>query len=84
MPADAEAMHALERDRLVELLDMVGPAVVVAHSAGGPGVFAAVDARPDRVAALIAIETVGPPFAQLRNHIRSGRQRIHAGLGTRQ
>jgi pimeloyl-ACP methyl ester carboxylesterase len=62
MPADAPAMHALERDRLVELLDMIGPAVVVTHSAGGPGTFAAVDARPDQVAALIAIETVGPPF----------------------
>jgi pimeloyl-ACP methyl ester carboxylesterase len=62
MPVDAHAMHALERDRLAELLDMVGPAVVVTHSAGGPGTFAAVDARPDKVAALIAIETVGPPF----------------------
>lgn len=64
MPADLAAMHALERDRLVELLDMVGPAVVVTHSAGGPGTFAAVDARADLVAALIAIETVGPPFVE--------------------
>jgi pimeloyl-ACP methyl ester carboxylesterase len=62
MPADARAVHELERDRLVELLELVGPAVLVAHSAGGPGAFAAVDARPEKVAALIAIETVGPPF----------------------
>jgi pimeloyl-ACP methyl ester carboxylesterase len=62
MLADPAAMHAIERDRLAELLDRVGPAVVVTHSAGGPGVFAAVDARPDQVSALIAIETVGPPF----------------------
>jgi pimeloyl-ACP methyl ester carboxylesterase len=57
-------MHALERDRLGELLDLVGPAVLVTHSAGGPGTFAAADLRPGQVAALIAIETVGPPFAK--------------------
>ena len=60
--ADWEAMHALERDRLAELLELVGPAVIVTHSAGGPGVFLAADAKPEYVRALIAIETIGPPF----------------------
>lgn len=64
MLADSTAMHALERDRLRELLAMVGPAIVVTHSAGGPGTFAAADAAAGQVAALIAIETVGPPFAR--------------------
>jgi pimeloyl-ACP methyl ester carboxylesterase len=63
MLADWTEMHALEQRRLAELLDMVGPAIVVTHSAGGPGTFLAADARPEQVAALIAIETVGPPFA---------------------
>ncbi len=63
--ADPAAMHELEQRRLAELLEMVGPAVVVTHSAGGPGTFAGVDAAPDNVAALIAIETLGPPFAKL-------------------
>jgi pimeloyl-ACP methyl ester carboxylesterase len=62
--ADPGEMHRLEQARLAELLTMVGPAVVVTHSAGGPGTFAGVDARPDKVAALIAIETLGPPFAK--------------------
>lgn len=57
-------MHTLEQARLAELLDLVGPAILVTHSAGGPGTFLAADARPDRVAALIAIETLGPPFAK--------------------
>jgi pimeloyl-ACP methyl ester carboxylesterase len=57
-------MQALERLRLAELLDRVGPAVVVTHSAGGPGTFLACDARPQQVAALIAIEVLGPPFAK--------------------
>jgi pimeloyl-ACP methyl ester carboxylesterase len=57
-------MHAVEQTRLAELLDLVGPAVVVTHSAGGPGTFLAADARPEQVAALIAIEVIGPPFAK--------------------
>jgi pimeloyl-ACP methyl ester carboxylesterase len=65
MLADWAQMHALERDRLGELLEQVGPAVVVTHSAGGPGTFLAADAHPDHVAALIAIETAGPPFLKV-------------------
>ncbi|HEV3391062.1 MAG TPA: alpha/beta hydrolase [Solirubrobacteraceae bacterium] len=57
-------MQALEQARLAELLDRVGPAVLVTHSMAGPGTFLAADARPDQVAALIAIETIGPPFAK--------------------
>ncbi|HEY7967053.1 MAG TPA: alpha/beta fold hydrolase [Solirubrobacteraceae bacterium] len=64
MLADQASMHALERERIGELLELVGPAVVVTHSAGGPGAFLAADAKPDCVAALIAIETLGPPFAK--------------------
>jgi pimeloyl-ACP methyl ester carboxylesterase len=62
--ADWSEMHRLEQVRLGELLARVGPAVLVAHSAGGPGAFLAADARPACVAALVAIETVGPPFAK--------------------
>lgn len=58
MLAEWADMHALERERLAELLDLVGPAILVTHSAGGPGTFLAADARPEQVAALIAIETV--------------------------
>ena len=64
MPAAWAEMQALEQARLAELLDRVGPAVLVTHSAGGPGTFLAADATPDQVAALIAIETLGPPFAK--------------------
>lgn len=53
-------MHALEQIRLAELLDQVGPAVLVTHSAAGPGTFLAADARPEQVAALVAIEVLGP------------------------
>jgi pimeloyl-ACP methyl ester carboxylesterase len=70
MLADWSEMHALEQRRIAELLDMVGPAILVTHSAGGPGTFLAADARPDQVAALIAIETVGPPFVVQAEPVR--------------
>ena len=64
MPADWAGMQSLEQARLAELLDRAGPAVLVTHSAGGPGTYLAADARPGQVAALIAIETLGPPFVK--------------------
>ena len=51
--------------RVAELLDRIGPAIVVANSAGGPCAFLAADARPGLVKALIEVETIGPPFAEL-------------------
>ena len=55
-------MHSRERDRLVSLLERIGPSVLVAHSAGGPCAFLAADSRPDLVTGLVAVEVIGPPF----------------------
>jgi pimeloyl-ACP methyl ester carboxylesterase len=38
---------------------------VFCHSLGGPAGWLIADARPDLVKALVAIEAVGPPFAQV-------------------
>ncbi|GAA3047054.1 hypothetical protein GCM10010464_09140 [Pseudonocardia yunnanensis] len=65
MPADMAAAHRLDADRLVQLLERVGPAVLVTHSAGAPGGWLAADARPDLVVALLALEPIGPPFLRL-------------------
>jgi pimeloyl-ACP methyl ester carboxylesterase len=62
--ADAVGRHTMERDRLVELLDKVGPAFVLSNSLGGPSGFLLADARPDLVVALVQLEPVGPAFAQ--------------------
>jgi len=64
MIADFAAAHALDQARMVELLDRIGPAIVVSHSAGGPAGWLAADARPDLVQALVAIEVIGPPFLE--------------------
>lgn len=60
--ADTAAAHALEQARGAELLDRIGPAIVISHSAGGPLGWLMADARPDLVTALVAIEPLGPPF----------------------
>ncbi len=60
--ADLAAAHALEQACGVELLEQIGPAIVFSHSAGGPLGWLMADARPELVAALVAVEPLGPPF----------------------
>ena len=64
MPADLALSQALDQSRGAELLDRIGPAVVMAHSLGGPAGWLIADARPDLVKALVEIEAIGPPFAE--------------------
>jgi pimeloyl-ACP methyl ester carboxylesterase len=61
--ADAADRQALERQRLSELLDRVGPAFVISNSLGGPSGFLIADARPDLVVGLVQLEPIGPAFA---------------------
>lgn len=49
----------LLKENFGELLDKIGPAIMVTHSAGGPSGWLALDARPDLVKGILAIETAG-------------------------
>jgi pimeloyl-ACP methyl ester carboxylesterase len=63
-PMQVEAAEA-QRDAQaagVELLERIGPAVLMTHSAGGPTGWLVADARPELVKAIVAIEPLGPPF----------------------
>ena len=63
MPADLADSEDMDADRLARLLDRIGPAIVITHSASGPdGLFVA-DRRPGLVAAIVSVEPMGPPFA---------------------
>ena len=44
------------------LLDKIGPAIVIAHSQGGPFAWKLADVRPHLVKALVALEPEGPAF----------------------
>jgi len=56
-PGPTVSNNVLQED-LAELLDRIGPAIVVTHSAGGASGWLAMAARPDKVKAVLAIEPV--------------------------
>ncbi len=65
LPADLELSERLDADRIAALLDRIGPAVLLTHSASGPDGWLVADRRPDLVKAIVAIEPMGPPFADI-------------------
>jgi pimeloyl-ACP methyl ester carboxylesterase len=52
------ASSAILKENLGELLDKIGPAIVVTHSAGGASGWLAMEARPNLVKGVLAIEPV--------------------------
>ena len=67
LPADLELSETLDADRMATLLDRIGPAVLLTHSASGPDGWLVADRRPGFVKAIVAIEPMGPPFADIPN-----------------
>jgi pimeloyl-ACP methyl ester carboxylesterase len=63
MTADLAVGQELDRSRGAELLDEIGPAILVTSSLGGPAGWLIADERPDLVKAIVALEAIGPPFA---------------------
>ena len=59
---DFTVQQTLNRDAILELLEKIGPAIVLTHSQSGAFGWPVADARPDRVKALLSIEPSGPPF----------------------
>lgn len=62
MPASFESNQIDAQRGGAELLDQIGPAILMTHSAGSPVGWLILDARPDLVKAIVAVEPVGPPF----------------------
>lgn len=60
----AEAQE-LDARRLGELIDRIGPAVLIAHSAGTPGVWLAASRAPGGVRTIVAVEPMGPPYIEV-------------------
>ena len=67
LPADLAYSEDLEADRLARLLDRIGPAILLTHSASGPVGWLVADRRPGLVKAIVAVEPMGPPFADIPN-----------------
>ena len=67
LPADLAESEDMDADRLARLLDRIGPSVLLTHSASGPSGWLAADRRPGLVKAIVSIEPMGPPFADIPN-----------------
>ena len=61
LPADLSASQEMDADRLARLVDRIGPAIVMTHSASGPVGWLLADRRPGHVAALVSVEPMGRP-----------------------
>ena len=59
----SDPAHMVWRQRGAELLDKIGPAIVMTHSAGGPFGWLVAEARPNLVKGIIAVEGGGQPFS---------------------
>ncbi len=59
---DAEQSQRLDGERLGALLERTGPAVLITHSAGAPAGWLALNAHPELVNGIVAIEPMGPPY----------------------
>jgi pimeloyl-ACP methyl ester carboxylesterase len=63
-PAGAPNLqHMVWREAGADLLDKIGPAIIMTHSAGGPFGLLVAEARPTLVKATVIIEGAGSPFA---------------------
>jgi pimeloyl-ACP methyl ester carboxylesterase len=58
----AETAHMVWRQRGAMLLDKIGPAILMTHSAGGPFGWLVAEVRPKLVKGIICIEGGGAPF----------------------
>lgn len=59
--------QVLNRDAILDLLEKIGPAILLTHSQSGAFGWPVADARPDLVKAILAVEPNGPPFFDVEN-----------------
>jgi pimeloyl-ACP methyl ester carboxylesterase len=59
-----ELTHTAWRERGAELLDKIGPAIIMTHSAGGPFGYLVAEVRPSLVKGIVVVEGAGAPFGQ--------------------
>ena len=62
--ANIEITHTAWRERGAELLDKIGPAIIMTHSAGGPFGYLVAEVRPKLVKGIVVVEGAGTPFGK--------------------
>lgn len=59
---DNRQMQSYMQKAGAELLDKIGPAILITHSQAGPYAWLIADARPGMVKGMVQLEPKGPPF----------------------
>ena len=67
LPNDIGVWQTMDADRLAVLLDRIGPAIIMTHSSSGSDGWLVADRRPDLILAIVTVEPMGPPFADVPN-----------------
>jgi pimeloyl-ACP methyl ester carboxylesterase len=62
LPADFCESQEIDAERLSRLLDKIGPAILMTHSASGPLGWLVADQRPGQLVAIVSVEPMGPAF----------------------
>lgn len=65
--ASYQRQQELNGDALVALVERIGPAILVTHSQSGAFGWIVADRRPEKLAALVALEPNGPPARDVKN-----------------
>jgi uncharacterized protein (TIGR02118 family) len=65
LPANLAESQEMDTDRLVQLLDRIGPSILMTHSASGPVGWLVADRRPALVVGIVTVEPIGPAFAEI-------------------
>ena len=67
LPNDIAEWQTMDADRLAGLLDKIGPAILMTHSSSGSDGWLVAERRQNKVVAIISVEPMGPPFADVPN-----------------
>lgn len=65
LPQDIALGQRRDADRLARLLGDIGPAILIAHSAGAPAAWLVGMEHPELASAVVAIEPMGPPYGEI-------------------
>ena len=63
LPADLAISQQMDADCLARLIDKIGPAIILTHSASGSDGWLLADRRKEQIVAIVTVEPMGPAFA---------------------